>query len=30
MVIGEISIERLEDLAKVPDVSLIEPFSAAG
>jgi len=30
MVIGEISVERLEDLAKVPDVSLVEPFSAAG
>ena len=30
MVIGVISVERLEDLAKIPDVRLIEPFTATG
>ncbi|MBI4964817.1 MAG: VWA domain-containing protein [Desulfomonile tiedjei] len=29
-VIGEISIELLEELAKVPEVRLIEPFTVAG
>jgi hypothetical protein len=30
MVIGVIAVERLEDLAKIPDVRLIEPFTATG
>jgi Ca-activated chloride channel homolog len=30
MVIGVISVERLADLAKIPDVRLIEPFAATG